>query len=62
MEGPLAPTSCLESETNDCPRADVCSTLSFWKGLNKVINDYVNSVTLGELAEEEIARVGDYVI
>ena len=62
MEGPLAPTSCLESEINDCPRADVCSTLSFWKGLNKVINDYVNSVTLGELAEGEIARVGDYVI
>lgn len=62
MEGPLAPTSCLEGEINECPRADACSTLSFWKGLNKVINDYVNSVTLEELAEEETARVGDYVI
>ena len=62
MEGPLTSTSCLENEVNDCPRADTCSTLSFWKGLNKVINDYVDSVTLEELAEEEIARVGDYVI
>ena len=62
MEGPLTPTSCLEGEINECPRADACSTLNFWKGLNKVINDYVNSVTLEELAEEETARVGDYVI
>ena len=62
MEGPLTSTSCLEGEINECPRADACSTLNFWKGLNKVINDYVNSVTLEELAEEETARVGDYVI
>lgn len=62
LEGPLAPTACLEVEgTVNCPRADICATLPFWKGLNKVINDYVDSVTLEDLVNQEIAS-NDYVI
>lgn len=62
LEGPLAPTACLASETNDCPRANTCETLGFWKGLNDVINNYVDSVTLEDLMNEELARQSDYVI
>jgi Rrf2 family protein len=62
LEGPLAPTACLETDINECPRAESCPTISFWNGLNKVINDYVDSVTLEDLVNEEIALQSDYVI
>ena len=48
-EGGLAPIECLEGERNDCPRRSICTTLSFWEGLDKVISDYVDSVTLAQL-------------
>lgn len=48
-EGSLAPIACLEDEKNSCTRCGVCATLEFWKGLYKVIEDYVNSVTLEDL-------------
>ena len=62
LEGPLAPTGCLSQEINDCPRADTCETLGFWKGLNEVINNYVDSVTLEDLMNQELTRLNDYVI
>ncbi len=62
LEGPLAPTSCLESGNEvNCPRSDVCPTLSFWTGLNRVINDYVDSVTLEDLMNQQLGT-DDYVI
>ena len=48
-EGSLAPVACLEHEPIECGRAADCITLDFWRGLYKVINDYVDSVTLEDL-------------
>jgi len=45
-EGKLAPVACLETEKNLCDRVRTCPTLRFWKGLHKVIGDYVDAVTL----------------
>lgn len=63
-EGNLAPVSCLENETNLCARVDFCPTLSFWQGLEKVINDYTDSVTLEDLVQQnlEINRTLDFTI
>ena len=33
-----------------CTRADLCSTVKFWTGLEKAIDDYVDGVTLADLA------------
>ncbi|MDO4437060.1 MAG: Rrf2 family transcriptional regulator [Coriobacteriaceae bacterium] len=33
-----------------CGRSDLCSTVKFWTGLERAIDDYVDSVTLAELA------------
>ncbi len=49
VEGPLAPTACLAAEQNECPRASVCPTLDFWKGLDSAVNSYVDSYTLADL-------------
>ena len=63
MEGSLAPVSCLEDQENLCEMSDVCTTLSFWQGLEKVITDYVDSVTLQDLLDHHNSMLGsDYSI
>ena len=63
-EGGLAPIECLESDVNTCPRRSVCTTLSFWEGLNKAIADYVDGVTLEDLVLQcqNMADGGEYYI
>lgn len=48
-EGDVAPTYCLEEGAEECPRAQVCTTLHFWKGLDQVIDDYLDRYTLEDL-------------
>ena len=50
-EGSLTPVSCKECEDNACGRADRCLTLPVWQNLEKMINDYLSSVTLADLLE-----------
>ena len=47
-EGDLAPIYCLADE-EECTRKENCKTHTFWKGLDDVINNYVDSVTLEDL-------------
>lgn len=49
-EGTTAPVACLDGSIVDCPRMETCTTLSFWQGLDKAIESYVDSVTLADLA------------
>lgn len=51
-EGSLAPVACLDDPVNLCPRQDFCITLGLWKGLQNVINDYVDGRTLQDLLDE----------
>lgn len=53
-EGSLAPITCLEDEENQCPRNCNCTTLNFWEGLNKLINDYVDKHTIEDLIANNI--------
>jgi len=60
-EGNLMPVSCLEDKVNQCERAEFCKTLSLWTGLGKVINDYLDNVTLQDILDQK--QSGDnYVI
>jgi Rrf2 family protein len=56
MEGNLAVISCLEDSPNECPRCDDCITLPFWQGLDRVIAQYVDGVTLEDLMQSAIER------
>lgn len=47
-EGDLAPIYCL-TEAGECDRQKGCKTYSFWKGLDDVINEYIDSKTLQDL-------------
>ena len=60
-EESLAPVSCLEEGADICMKKGNCRTLSLWQGLDKVIHDYLGSVTIADLMEHE--SIGDdYVI
>ena len=52
-EGSLAPVSCMECGSEPCDRAADCRTRPLWHGLDKVINDYLDSVTLADLMKTE---------
>lgn len=62
VEGPVSCVACLETEKNLCPRYHECSTIKFYEGLNKVINDYLESYTLRDLVEMHQNQTWDYVI
>ena len=60
-EDSIAPVSCLELDAAACPRAAECRTLSLWQGLDKVINDYLDNITLADLMHRDSDGYG-YVI
>ena len=62
-EGGLTPVSCLENENTPCEKADTCVTFPIWQGLSRVINQYLDSITLQDILDEQQARYPyDYVI
>ena len=60
-EDSLAPVACLEQGAASCPRMAVCRTLPMWKGLDKVISDYLDNITIADLVRPD-AGGNDYVI
>ncbi|MCI5800862.1 MAG: Rrf2 family transcriptional regulator [Oscillospiraceae bacterium] len=60
-EGSLTPVPCLDDRPNQCPRYAGCSTAAFWKGLEKAVSDYVDSVTLADLVWQETERGRDKI-
>ena len=61
-EGSLAPVTCLEEDVNMCDKASYCKTLPMWTGLQKVIDDYLGSITLQNLLEQCQEGVDNWVI
>ena len=62
-EGSLAPVACLEYEVNDCPRAESCATLYVWQGLQKAVENYLDSVTIQDILDRNAGNAGnDYCI
>ena len=62
-EGSLHAVACLERPVNTCARCGFCITLPAWEGLEKVVRDYLESVTLGQLigqARPQPENIADY--
>lgn len=60
-EESLAPVSCLEPGAASCARAAECRTLPLWQGLDRVISDYLDNITIAELVHPDTAG-NNYVI
>ena len=62
-EGGLAPVSCIDHSPIECQRSADCPTLPVWKGLYKVISEYLDGITLQDLLDQQNSRGSDnYVI
>ena len=53
-EGSLAPIACLENgvENIDCERKNECMTLPLWIGLSRVINNYLDGITVQDIIDQ----------
>lgn len=51
-EGTLAPVTCLKEGAEPCERAQRCMTLPLWSGLNKIIREYLDNISIADILEE----------
>ena len=62
-ENSLAPVACLDDDANKCRRNGFCLTLPVWEGLNKVICEYLDGITLQDILDSRPENRGpDYMI
>lgn len=55
-EGTLAPVACLECGAAPCDRANRCRTLPVWTELDRIVNTYLDSVTIADLLKSDVKR------
>ncbi len=55
-EGNLAPVDCLTQDPIECERSVDCPTLPVWQELNRVINEYLDSITLQDILDQQKKR------
>lgn len=55
LEGPLSPADCVLDPTDSCGDADcsICATKGLWVMLHRKINEFVDSITIADLAADE---------
>lgn len=62
-EGSLSPVACLEHTPIECERCNECATLPVWQGLYRVVNEYLDGITLQDILNRQKERSSDtYVI
>lgn len=50
-EGSICPVSCLDDEGN-CSHKEECSVFPIWQGLDSVINEYLDGITLQDVLDK----------
>lgn len=52
-EGDLTPVACPGLEGDGCPRGQRCATLPIWRGLERVVDEYLEGISLIQLMEQK---------
>lgn len=60
-EDSMAPVSCLDANADACSRSAECRTLPMWRGLDRLITEYFENITLADLMHNDPGGY-DYVI
>lgn len=59
-EGTLAPVSCLACEdVFDCSQPNICIEIDVWRGLDKLIKDYLSGITLQDILDKASSVASD---
>ncbi len=48
-EGSLKPVACMDQNPNPCQRCEGCLTLPVWQELDRLIEEYLSSITLADV-------------
>ena len=51
-EGHIAPVACLDDCGEDCDRSHGCMAMQVWSGLEEVMKDYLDNLTLQEIIDK----------
>lgn len=54
-EGSIAPVACLDRDPALCSRSEDCITLPVWQGLRRVIDEYLDGITLQDILDGSLA-------
>ncbi len=61
-EGTLTPVECA-ADGSSCSMSVNCPTFPLWQGLNRVISEYLDGITLRDIVEQSRKNMGyDYII
>ena len=52
-EGNMKSVSCIE-EGKNCDMSSKCLTINLWAGLTKIVNEYLNKITLDDVNNKKI--------
>ena len=55
-EGSLAPVSCLYEGGEPCSKSDQCYTLPMWQELDRLVDGYLESVTVQDLIDRNCKK------
>lgn len=58
-EGSLSSVACLETDENYCEMQEHCKTLPIWQGLNNVIAEYLDGITLQDILDDNSPTVSN---
>ena len=62
-EGSLSPVDCVDQNPNECLKSATCPTLPIWQHLSEIVNEYLDSITLQDILEQQQARyMNNYII
>ena len=54
VEEALNPVACLDSDSEECEKSNRCITQNVWKGLGDKIKEFLNAISIYDLAHEVI--------
>jgi Rrf2 family iron-sulfur cluster assembly transcriptional regulator len=54
VEEALNPVACLDTDSEECEKSNTCITQNVWKGLGDKIKEFLNSISIEDLAHEVI--------
>jgi len=54
VEEALNPVACLDIDSSECEKSNTCITQKVWKGLGDKIKEFLNSISIEDLAHEVI--------
>ena len=61
-EGGLCPVPCLEDSPSRCEQSGSCNTRSIWRGLQEVVETYLDGITLQRILDDQNGVADEYYI